>query len=508
MEVLILLLQCLQIQVANVKKLLLAAALLSGVTPIWADQLITPFPPVPVGTWPNIITGAGVISALETDVGQTGSFILNSGSSGISAPGGTTGQLQSNGGGSVFNGFTLAGDCTFSVPNITCLSTNGTPFGTLSTITPGTGVATATALPVNSTGGFALFPVVLSTVASNSILSNISGSTAVPIANTPTSILDFSFGGTQGNILYRGASTWSTLAPGAVGTLLSSNGPATNPSWINGAFLPITGGTLTGNLSMSSTQPLLALNKSASGQYNLFYGETNGLLRWQMLFGDNAAETGGNTGSNFDLNAINDAGNAAISTPISINRASGITNFSSAPTFPTVGVNSNTLQGATTNWVQAELNNRNFIPFTSQAALNVASAQNAVHLNTTAGQSTWNFAGEASGLNVPVYVWGTFYGVGGNVDANNMFLFNVAQMYVAHANNADTATNVINTPAPVTCFQCVGTYRMTYGAGAVCAPGSAGYTGAFYGLPGGNWQCMGAALGNGGVIIDFFIRIA
>jgi hypothetical protein len=43
----------------------------------------------------------------------------------------------------------------------------------------------------------------------------------------------------QGDIIYRGASSWARLAVGAAGTLLQAGGSATNPTWID----TIDGGT-------------------------------------------------------------------------------------------------------------------------------------------------------------------------------------------------------------------------------------------------------------------------
>lgn len=48
------------------------------------------------------------------------------------AAGGTNQQIQYNNLGSLA-GFTMAGDCTESIPNITCTKTNGSPFGTFAT---------------------------------------------------------------------------------------------------------------------------------------------------------------------------------------------------------------------------------------------------------------------------------------------------------------------------------------------------------------------------------------
>lgn len=47
-------------------------------------------------------------------------------------PGGITNQIQYNNAG-VFGGFTMAGDCTEAIPNITCTKTNGMPFSASAT---------------------------------------------------------------------------------------------------------------------------------------------------------------------------------------------------------------------------------------------------------------------------------------------------------------------------------------------------------------------------------------
>jgi len=76
---------------------------------------------------------------------------------------------------------------------------------------------------------------VLASIANNTGLVNISGGLAAPIANTLTAWIDSAIGNTQGQILYRGASTWSALNPGSAGQFLQSGGAAANPSWIGGA---------------------------------------------------------------------------------------------------------------------------------------------------------------------------------------------------------------------------------------------------------------------------------
>ena len=108
------------------------------------------------GTWPN----------------QT---INASGGSGSGAPGGSNGQLQYNSFSS-FGGFTMGGDCSITVPNIVCTSTNGTAFSSLATLVPATGVATALGNTPNAAGGFTTYSGALGTPTSV----NLTNATALP----------------------------------------------------------------------------------------------------------------------------------------------------------------------------------------------------------------------------------------------------------------------------------------------------------------------------------------
>ena len=46
-----------------------------------------------------------------------------------------------------------------------------------------------------------------------------------------STLIDSAIGSTQGDILYRGASTWSVLTPGTAGQVLTTGGASANPSW-------------------------------------------------------------------------------------------------------------------------------------------------------------------------------------------------------------------------------------------------------------------------------------
>lgn len=89
--------------------------------------------------------------------------------------------------------------------------------------------------------------------------------------------------------------------------------------------------TATGNFVVSKSNPTVQFNKTASGQAAGFFGYTNTLTRWGVQVGNANSESGSNAGSDFSIDAYNDAG-SFLFTPISITRSTGIANFSSHPT--------------------------------------------------------------------------------------------------------------------------------------------------------------------------------
>ena len=134
----------------------------------------------------------------------------------------------------------------------------------------------------------------------------------------------------------------TTVAQGAVGV----------------GYLPLTGGTLTGPLTINATP--LTLNAPAgqwsavtmsrqAGQGAQIAAYTGVAQRWGVVVADNAPEVGANAGSNFDIISCNDAG-TYLDTPVSINRATGVVNFSRNPTIngaslPYVRLTGDTMSG-------------------------------------------------------------------------------------------------------------------------------------------------------------------
>ena len=91
----------------------------------------------------------------------------------------------------------------------------------------------------------------LATQADQTILANISGGVAVPTAATLTAVLDDILGTTQGAVMYRNATVWTTLGPGTSGQFLQTLGAGANPQWVTGGAgtgtVTNTGGALTAN---------------------------------------------------------------------------------------------------------------------------------------------------------------------------------------------------------------------------------------------------------------------
>jgi hypothetical protein len=75
---------------------------------------------------------------------------------------------------------------------------------------------------------------VITPIASGDVLANITGSTAAPIGNTLSDVMDLAFGNSRGDILFRGASGWQVLAPGTSGKVLTTSGAGADPTWAAG----------------------------------------------------------------------------------------------------------------------------------------------------------------------------------------------------------------------------------------------------------------------------------
>ena len=118
--------------------------------------------------------------------------------------------------------------------------------GTVTNVATGTGL---TGGPITSTG-----TISLAAIANDTLLANISGSSAVPSSTTLTALIDAALGNTQGDVLYRNGTVWTVLPPGTSGFFLQTQGASANPQWAAGnagtvtslaTNNGITGGTIT-----------------------------------------------------------------------------------------------------------------------------------------------------------------------------------------------------------------------------------------------------------------------
>jgi hypothetical protein len=82
----------------------------------------------------------------------------------------------------------------------------------------------------------------------------------------------------------------------------------------------------------SSGAPAIFLTGNA-GNNRQIWGQTGTSARWEMLLGDSTAESGGNAGSNFQIQRYSDA-SALVDSPLSINRANGIVTMPNAVAVP------------------------------------------------------------------------------------------------------------------------------------------------------------------------------
>jgi hypothetical protein len=113
--------------------------------------------------------------------------------------------------------------------------------GTVTNITAGSGLSGGS---ITTSG-----TISLSSINSNNLLANISGSVSSPSATTLSALIDSAIGSTQGNILYRSGSGWSVLAPGTSGQYLQTQGVSANPQWSSVAASAL---TLVGTVPVSS----------------------------------------------------------------------------------------------------------------------------------------------------------------------------------------------------------------------------------------------------------------
>ena len=189
----------------------------------------------------DLNTNTGTVTQIDTTAPITGGPITTSGTIALASQGVTNAYLA------LMPAYTLKGNATG-----------------------------ASAVAQDLTATQALGVLGIGSIANNTLLGNVSGSTANPTANTLSSYIDSAISSTQGSLLYRNASSWVALAPSTAGQVLSTNGSGANPSWLTiagtgtvtsvGTGTGLTGGpiTATGTISIANTAVTAGTYGSAS----------------------------------------------------------------------------------------------------------------------------------------------------------------------------------------------------------------------------------------------------
>jgi hypothetical protein len=190
-----------------------------------------------------------------TLIWQRDGIFLPASGGGTGSPGGISGQIQFNSGG-LFGGFTLAGDCTITIPNIVCLKTNGVSFATSAT----TDTTNASNI-VSGTLSISRFP----SIGAHTYIGNNTGGSAVAAAISSTQLtadlnlftstlqgLVSGSGGGTTNFL-RADGSWATPPGPGGGTVTTTGSPASgNLTKFSGAT-SIVNGDLSGDCTTSGT---------------------------------------------------------------------------------------------------------------------------------------------------------------------------------------------------------------------------------------------------------------
>lgn len=152
---------------------------------------------------PSALTATNILDFIATTQGD---ILYRNGSIWTALPPGTSGQVLSSGG---------------AAANPSWATVTGT--GTVTSVATNNGITGGTITTAGTIG--------LATIATGNALAYTGAGSGVPVATTPSALLDV-IGSATGDILYRSSgSGWQVLAPGTNGQVLTQG--ASTPSWAN-----------------------------------------------------------------------------------------------------------------------------------------------------------------------------------------------------------------------------------------------------------------------------------
>jgi hypothetical protein len=167
------------------------------------------------------------------------------------------------------------------------------------------------------------------------VKANVTGSSAIPTDSTPSAVLD-TFGTTQGMTLYRGATGWFALPGSGTNTLLSLSGSTSNPAWRSLSYMidnAIDSASAQGTILYRGASTWSALAPGLSGQL-LRTGGAGANPSWQTVTGAGTVTSidvsGGSTGLTTSGGPVTVSGTITLSG--TLNAANGGTGFSTYTT--------------------------------------------------------------------------------------------------------------------------------------------------------------------------------
>jgi hypothetical protein len=212
--------------------------------------------------------GSGSVTSITAGAGLTGGTITTTGTIALATTGVNAGTYGSSAIAPVITVDTYGRITSATTANITPDTIGAVPV--TRTVTGASGISGGGALSSNLT-------LSLSSIATNTILANTSGTSSSPIATTPTALFDSAFGSAQGTILFRGASNWQVLSPGTSGQFLATGGAGANPSWTAGSGTGtvtniatgtgLTGGPITGTGTISIANTAVTAGSYGSASF-------------------------------------------------------------------------------------------------------------------------------------------------------------------------------------------------------------------------------------------------
>jgi hypothetical protein len=127
---------------------------------------------------------------------------------------------------------------------------------------------------------------------------------------------------------FTGVPTAPTAATTVSNTQLATTAFVKAAIAAGGLYLPLAGGTLTGDLtiaaSSSGADSALIINAGTAGFSSIYFANHSGAFRWLVRGGDLASETGSNAGSDFRLVGEPDSGTNPLGEAIRVRRSDGL----------------------------------------------------------------------------------------------------------------------------------------------------------------------------------------